>query len=141
MIFETGKPSVRETSRLRWRHAIAAATTIVAGLLWHLSPPLFGAASKDKGGDALWAAMMFFGISFLLASRSLLTRALIALVVCFAVEASQLYHAPWIDRIRSTLPGHLVLGSGFDWRDLVFYAIGVLTATFIDRYWLRQLQH
>ena len=38
---------------------------------------------------------------------------------------SQLYHAPWIDAIRDTLPGALVLGYGFLWSDLACYAAGV----------------
>ena len=48
-----------------------------------------------------------------------------ALITCCLDECSQLYHAPWIDLIRSTTLGHLVLGSGFIWGDFVAYAIGV----------------
>ncbi len=38
---------------------------------------------------------------------------------------SQLYHAEWIDSIRATTLGGLVLGYGFLWSDLVAYTIGV----------------
>ncbi|CKH20539.1 Protein of uncharacterised function (DUF2809) [Streptococcus pneumoniae] len=38
---------------------------------------------------------------------------------------SQLYHAEWIDNIRATTLGGLVLGYGFLWSDLVAYTIGV----------------
>jgi hypothetical protein len=41
------------------------------------------------------------------------------------VEISQLYHAPWIDSIRQTTPGGLVLGFGFLWTDLVCYSVGI----------------
>jgi len=41
-----------------------------------------------------------------------------------AVELSQLYHAPWIDPIRRTTLGGLVLGFGFLWSDLACYAAG-----------------
>ena len=34
------------------------------------------------------------------------------------VEESQLYHASWIDSIRGTTLGALVLGHGFLWSDL-----------------------
>ena len=122
------------TNRFRVVYAIAAAVTIVIGLASHLSPPVFGAAIKDKSGDMLWAAMMFWLVSFVLPERSLLVRSLVALGVCFAVETSQLYHAPFIDGLRATLPGHLVLGSGFDPLDLSAYAAGVLVATSLD--WL-----
>src|SRR5207237_49913 len=51
--------------------------------------------------------------------------ATVALAYSCAIEVSQLYHAPWIDAIRRTLPGALVLGYGFLWSDLVCYAAGV----------------
>jgi len=47
-----------------------------------------------------------------------------ALVISFAVEVSQLYHAEWIDGIRETRLGALTLGSGFLWSDLVCYTLG-----------------
>ena len=56
--------------------------------------------------------MLFLVVSFVLAGRSLFQRGIISLVLAFAVEVSQLYHAPWIDGIRSTTLGGLVLGFG-----------------------------
>jgi Protein of unknown function (DUF2809) len=50
---------------------------------------------------------------------------IVLLVLAFAVEVSQLYHAPWIDGIRSTTLGGLVLGFGFLWSDLVCYLVGI----------------
>ena len=44
---------------------------------------------------------------------------------CYGIEVSQLYHAEWIDSIRATTLGGLVLGYGFLWSDLVAYTIGV----------------
>jgi hypothetical protein len=52
-------------------------------------------------------------------------RALAALVFSFAIETSQLYHAPWIDAVRATRLGSLVLGSGFVWSDFACYAAGI----------------
>jgi hypothetical protein len=37
------------------------------------------------------------------------------------IEFSQLYHAPWIDRVRQTVFGRLVLGSDFAWLDMGAY--------------------
>ncbi|MCA9130161.1 MAG: DUF2809 domain-containing protein, partial [Planctomycetales bacterium] len=45
--------------------------------------------------------------------------------LAFLVEFSQLYHASWIDSIRRTTLGGLVLGFGFLWSDLVCYGIGI----------------
>ena len=33
--------------------------------------------------------------------------------------------APWLDALRATLFGRLVLGQGFLWSDLVCYAAGI----------------
>ena len=51
--------------------------------------------------------------------------ALLSLSFSILIEVSQLYHAPWIDSIRRTTMGGLVLGFGFVWSDLACYAVGV----------------
>jgi hypothetical protein len=58
--------------------------------------------------------------------------ALLALTFSSAVEFSQLYNAPWIDALRATLPGRLVLGSTFNWPDLPAYALGVGHAAWLE---------
>ncbi len=55
-----------------------------------------------------------------------------ALAVSVAVEISQLYHAPWIDSIRQTTLGGLILGFGFLWSDLACYLVGVVLGAVID---------
>jgi hypothetical protein len=64
-------------------------------------------------------------------------RLVAALVTCFAVEFSQIFQSDWLQSVRSTLVGHLVLGSDFDPRDLVSYGVGVACASFADQ-WLKQ---
>ncbi len=76
-------------------------------------------------GDTLWALAAFLGIGLLLPRASTATIALLALAFAFAIEASQLYHAPWIDSIRGTTLGGLVLGFQFVWSDLACYTVGV----------------
>jgi hypothetical protein len=51
------------------------------------------------------------------------------------VEVSQLWHAPALDAIRATDIGHLVLGSGFDLRDLLAYLLGVAAPTALEVAW------
>jgi hypothetical protein len=77
--------------------------------------------------------MLFLVVSFILAGRPLFQRCIISLVLAFAVEVSQLYHAPWIDGIRSTTLGGLVLGFGFLWSDLVCYLVGIAAGVSTDR--------
>jgi Protein of unknown function (DUF2809) len=80
----------------------------------------------EYAGDTLWALMLFLLVSTLLAGRPVLVRAAISLALAFLVEISQLYRAPWIDSIRQTTLGGLVLGFGFLWTDLVCYSVGVM---------------
>ena len=48
------------------------------------------------------------------------------LYLCFLLEFSQLYQVKWINNIRKTGPGKLVLGQGFLWSDLLAYSLGIL---------------
>ena len=84
-------------------------------------------------GDALYALMFFFIIGFVFPKFSTIKVALIALSFCFAIEISQLYHAEWIDTIRQTRIGGLVLGFGFLWSDLLSYTFGVITGALLER--------
>jgi len=86
------------------------------------SLPVFIAA---YAGDTLWALTAFVSIGLLLPRASTGTIALLAMSVSTAVELSQLYHAPWLDSIRQTTLGALILGSGFLWSDPACYAAGV----------------
>ena len=76
-------------------------------------------------GDVLWATMIFFMIRFFYISSSIKKIAIISLVICYAIEFSQLYKAEWIDNLRHTLFGRLVLGDTFLWGDLLSYTIGI----------------
>lgn len=107
--------------------------TVGAGLLLHLLGAALGATAQDIAGDALWAAMMVWWVALLLPLRDWRVRGAIAYGICVAVETSQLVHTPWLDALRATTLGHLVLGSDFDSRDLAAYAIGVLLALLLER--------
>jgi hypothetical protein len=117
----------------RQRYLAAALLTIAAGLLVHGGVVPMGPRLRDVAGDVLWAMMMVWWMGVLAPAVSPATRGGVALAVCVGVELSQRHHAAWLDAIRATLPGQLVLGSGFDVRDLVAYAAGVLLATTLDR--------
>jgi len=76
-------------------------------------------------GDTLWALAAFLGFGVLLPRASTRTIAVLAMAFSVAIELSQLYHAPWIDSIRHTTIGGLILGFGFLWSDLACYSLGV----------------
>ena len=115
-------------------YVLLAALVLGGGLLWRsrfLQLPPF--ASK-YGGDLLWALLVFCGLAFTLHRASTLRLALIALGFAWAIEFSQMYHAEWIDRIRSMRIGALILGSTFNWPDLLAYAIGISVGALFDRF-------
>ena len=112
-------------TRSRGLYLVLAIAVVAVGLLWRSSLVSMPEWLSKYGGDALWALMVFVGCGFLVPRASTLTLALLALTFAWAIEFSQLYHAPWIDAIRATLPGRLVLGSTFNWPDLPAYALGI----------------
>ena len=83
-------------------------------------------------GDALWAMMVYFGFRFLFPKFNLLRSFILAMIFSFTIEFSQLYQAEWLNDIRSTTFGALVLGHGFLVEDLISYAIGIIIGTLLD---------
>lgn len=83
-------------------------------------------------GDALWALMIFVFIGFIFKTMDTKKVALIAILFCYSIELSQLYHASWIDNIRKTTLGGLILGYGFLWSDLWAYTIGIAIGVIIE---------
>lgn len=119
--------------RKRRIYLLLIAATFLAGLATRWlkgSLPTIG----DMAGDATWATMVFFIIGFARPRASVGARALGAVAVSFAVEFSQIYHARWIDEVRSTWLGSMVLGSTFDWRDLFCYVAGVVLGVIVERW-------
>jgi len=69
--------------------------------------------------------MVFCGLGFLKPGLSTLRLAVYALLISYVDEFSQLYQAPWINAVRGTYVGHLILGSTFSWYDMAAYTLGV----------------
>lgn len=84
-------------------------------------------------GDILYACMIYFIIRFLFIQVKPQKIALISLLICYAIETLQLYQANWIVEIRNSNFGHLVLGQGFLWSDIMAYTFGVGLSFSIER--------
>ncbi|MBS7566900.1 DUF2809 domain-containing protein [Mucilaginibacter sp. Bleaf8] len=84
-------------------------------------------------GSAFWGLMIYFIVRFLSVNWRIAKVAAITLLFCYAIELSQLYQAAWINAIRATTPGHLVLGQGFEWGDLIAYTVGIMLGCAFDR--------
>ena len=118
--------------RSRVVYAALTAATIVLGL----ASRRFGTVLPDAVGlyaeDALWAAAVYIAAATIWPRARTIQLVIGALVFSFVIELSQLYHAPWIDDVRRTRVGALVLGFGFLWSDLVCYMAGVAAAALAD---------
>lgn len=111
----------------RFLYALLILATICSGLL----------SRKIKGiplfiGDLLYAVMVYFMIRFLFPKTKAKKVALISLLVCYVIETLQLYQAGWIVSLRNTTIGHLVLGQGFLWSDIIAYTFGIGSIFFIE---------
>ncbi|MBD7944462.1 DUF2809 domain-containing protein [Psychrobacillus sp. Sa2BUA9] len=105
-------------------------------LLLGLASRIYGYLLFDvlelNAGDAFWAAMVYFGVRFILVTRPPLFSLLFSLLFSFGIELSQLYQVEWINNIRGTTLGTLILGRGFLIVDLYRYSFGILMAFVID---------
>lgn len=120
-------------TRSRLRVALLACLTIALGLASRRFGEFLPSFIARYAGDALWATLIFWCLALLRPRAGARSLAVGALGIAVAVEVTQLYHAPWIDAVRATRLGALVLGHGFLWSDLACYGIGVLLAVAIDR--------
>jgi hypothetical protein len=128
-----------------WLRRLAFAACALVAIALGLASRRFGAQLPtfiaDFAGDTLWATTAFLALSALIPDAPRRIRAALALAGSIAVEVSQLYHAPWIDSIRATTVGALLLGSGFLWTDLVCYAAGVMIGAVGEALVRRRLLH
>ncbi|WP_313894426.1 DUF2809 domain-containing protein [Psychrobacillus sp.] len=117
----------------RMVYLIAIIITIVLGLASRKLPflPLF---VEQHAGDVLWAMMVYFGFRFLFVRKSMLTAVLFSFLFSFSIEISQLYQEDWINQIRGTLLGSLILGKGFLPIDLVRYSVGIMIGAALDKW-------
>ena len=123
-------------SRRRHRHPLISIALIVLSALLGIGSRRFGehlpSSVAAYTGDTLWAFVAFLGIGLLLPRASTWAVAVVAMSFSVLIEVGQLYHAPWIDSIRRTTLGGLILGFGFLWSDLTCYVLGVGLGVLIE---------
>lgn len=101
-------------------------------------PEWFYPLMARYGGDTIWAGEFLFFLRILFLRTKLFKLAVFNYLFGVIVEVSQLWYTSWLDAIRHTLIGRLMLGVGFLWSDLLCYAVGTLLACsiaiLIDKY-------
>ena len=115
----------RESSFIRKRIIYLLLTLVVMclGLSSRRYTEYLPSFIANYAGDTLWSTMVYLGISFLFNKLSIRKVTIISLIFSYTIEISQLYQASWINEIRSTLLGSLILGHGFLFSDLIYYTI------------------
>jgi len=121
----------------RRRFAVAAALLATAALgLLSRRYPLPGLLAEYTG-DAAYATAAFFLFALPWPRARTTTLLVLAFGFAAAVEASQLLAWPWLQDLRATRLGGLLLGHGYQTADLAAYAVGALLAGCADVTFLR----
>jgi hypothetical protein len=111
--------------RNRWVYLLLAFVIMGAGLLSRKLTAYLPHIVNIYARDSLWALMIFFSAGFLFPAWKTKMIGMFAIVFCYFIEFTQLYQALWIDDIRKTALGGLILGYGFLWSDILAYSIGI----------------
>jgi hypothetical protein len=122
--------------RVRVAALISMALCVPFGLATKRYPIEGAAWVHDSVGGALYVA--FFCLAALVVwprARAWVVAAAVLAATC-GVEVLQLWHPAWLDAIRATRPGGLLLGSTFVWSDFPWYLIGAA----LGWGWLRGVQ-
>lgn len=133
--------SLYQMVRKRLTYLALTLIALLLGLASRTYDHLLKDVIADHAGDALWAAMVYFGVRFLLVTRQPLLSLLVCLLFCYGIEFSQLYQTEWINNIRGTTLGALMLGRGFLIVDLWRYSLGAGTAFLLDALWIKLLSN
>lgn len=124
---------MRADRRSRPRYLLAILLIILIGLPTRLIPQHLPAFCIYYAGDALWALAIFLMLGFVAPAASTRRLVIIALLITYAIEFSELYQADWINQLRSIKLIALVLGHTFLWVDLVSYTVGILAGALLER--------
>ncbi len=117
----------------RLLYIILTTITMILGLASRRYGILLPDFLKEYSGDALWAMMVYFGVSFVFIKLSISKRGIIALTFSFIIEFSQIYQGIWINKIRATTLGGLILGHGFLFSDFICYSVGIIIGLIISK--------
>jgi hypothetical protein len=132
-----GEPSAAAQNpfspRTRAVYAACAIGAVAAGLLTRSRFLDLPRTVAKYSGDAVWALLVFFLLGFLFPRKPTWRIALLAAAFATTIEFLQLYHAPWINHLRSLWIGRMILGSTFNPPDLLAYAAGIFVGILLDR--------
>jgi hypothetical protein len=107
--------------------------TAAAGLTVRFAPLGLPAFIVKYGGSTMWALMIYWVVSALLPCWRIQSAVLLAGAIATAIEFLKLCHAPALEAFRLTLPGIVILGRIFSFRDILAYWLAILAGGLLDR--------
>ena len=116
------------TLRARFMWLTAASAAVALGLASRMHADALPPFLAAYAGDTIWAMVVYAVAGAAAPAKGIAPRAMAALAFSFAIEFSQSYRADWIESLRGTTLGALILGRGFLWSDLACYAAGIALA-------------
>jgi hypothetical protein len=108
--------------------------TIPIGLAWRMAPLGLSPFLFKYGGSVLWAIALYWFIAAFVPDRNTRTLAIIAATVAALLELTRLWHTPFTDAFRLTLPGRLLLGRVFSLKNIAAYWLAVALAALLDHF-------
>ena len=118
--------------RRTFGYPLALAAVVSAGYWLRFHGPL-PEWLRDASGGALYVVAWALVLAIIAKRGKPRTLATWAFILTCAIEFLQAWHPAWLQAIRRTLPGRLILGTTFQWWDFVAYAAGAWMAFAILR--------
>lgn len=115
-------------------------------LLLLVSLVALGLGSRQRGlpeflrehvGDVLWGTLFYFAFALARPRASRTQLFFAALITTEAIELTQAWHVPWLDHVRDTRVGGLLLGHDFSFHDVICVALGAVLGLLVDRAFTR----
>lgn len=131
-------PERRYLQWLRDRIAILVSIVVIVPLGYGIrfSSGLGSPWLHDALGSIAYEIFWILLVTFFIPKKPVIW---VAMGVCFftgVVEFLQLWQPPFLQMLRSTLPGRLILGNSFAWLDFLPYFVG----SFLGWLWVRPLR-
>lgn len=130
-------PKVQPHSILKYRSALLISIFLIVPLGYMVR--FHGPAPEwlnDSFGSIAYEIFWILLVAFLFPQASPIWTAVGVCLATCVVEFLQLWHPPFLEAMRATLPGRLVLGNSFTWSDFLSYFIGSL----LGWVWMRTLR-
>lgn len=114
-------------------HISMIVLSTIFGLGSRKFPDLFSPFLAEYLGDTMWT--LFFYAFFRIVFYKMTSFKIFVITYIFSVfiELSQLIKTDFLNQIRQTFLGGLILGFGFLWSDLICYLIGALIGLLLEK--------